>query len=65
VWFHLVIQAEGVKPWQVGALRLLEEHPEGATSRAVWEGIAEQTGISRASVISFLEEMAEAGFFVK
>jgi len=55
----LVIQAEGVKPWQVGALRLLEEHPEGATSRA------EQTGISRASVISFLEEMAEAGFFVK
>jgi len=51
------------KPWQVWALKALRDHPEGATSAIVWRQVLEKTKISRASVINFLEEMSEAGFF--
>ena len=49
------------KPWQVAALKAVREHPEGATSAIVWRRVLEETRISRASIISFLEQLAREG----
>jgi len=50
------------KPWQVMVLKYLEAHPEGSTSRVVCNSINDSIRISRASVINFLEDMADAGY---
>ena len=51
------------KPWQVEALRALWNSKEAMSSRDVWDAVS--TDISRASVINFLEAMAQSGILDK
>jgi predicted transcriptional regulator len=50
--------------WQVKALNVVWNNPEGVISRIVWEKVNEimpGESISRASIINFLEDMRETG----
>lgn len=49
------------KPWQIEALRVLWSHSEGANSATVWKQVNENTLISRASIINYLNDMVDEG----
>ena len=50
------------KPYQVHALNHLDTiHPRGANSRTVYTAVNQQTNISRASIINFLNAAADEG----
>jgi len=49
------------KPWQVAALHAVMDNAERATSATVWRRVLEETRISRANIISFLEQLAREG----
>ncbi|MFB0543232.1 MAG: BlaI/MecI/CopY family transcriptional regulator [Candidatus Bathyarchaeia archaeon] len=51
-----------MKPWQVEILRFLwKSGREGVTSKDVWSHLSRVYKISRASVINFLQKLAEDG----
>ena len=53
-----------LKDWQLKAMQVVWNSPEGANSRTVWQKVNEKLGgdsISRASFINFLEAMREMG----
>jgi len=49
------------RPWHVVALKVVRDSPNGATPATVWKQVHQETKISRASVLSFLERLAEEG----
>jgi hypothetical protein len=51
------------KPYQQKALKILWEYPEGLSSRQVWNSTNREipNSISRASIINFLNDIAEYG----
>ena len=66
--FTMDLSKEGLemffKPWQVEALKSLWSSEGKMSSREVWEAVGSED-ISRASIINFLEAMAEAGILEK
>ena len=66
--YHLDLSKEGLhmsfKNWELKVLEYLWSiKPNGATSKEVWDNVLQSMGepISRASVINFLQDMAEKG----
>jgi predicted transcriptional regulator len=47
------------KPYHQKVFEILWKHPKGLSSRQIWEIINEEVSISRASIINFLQDMAE------
>jgi hypothetical protein len=55
-----------LKPWQLKAMQVVWESPEGANSRTVYvkvNQLMDGETISRASIINFLEDLREMGIF--
>ena len=53
-----------LKPWQLVAMQVLWEHPEGTDTRTVYEEVNKRLrdeAYSRSSVVNFLEDMRGLG----